>query len=782
MHKYRRILVTLISSISLALPQSQYPKFEFRGAWIATVANLDWPSSPGLPIETQQSQLINLLDKCAAAGINAVIFQIRPECDALYHSSIEPWSYWLTGQQGKAPAPFYDPLQFAINEAHKRGMELHAWFNPYRAVKTVGAYSIAASHVSVRHPEWIITRQSLKILNPGLQEVRDYVLSVIRDVLERYAIDAIHFDDYFYPYEGITTEDAATFAADPRGFTNVADWRRDNVNLFVAQVRALIQEINPRVKFGISPFGIWKSGVPEGIVGMSAYSAIYCDALAWLKAGTIDYLAPQCYWKIGGDQDYSKLVPWWAQQTSQAGRHLYVGQIFNSSYSSSELQNQVAINRATTGVQGNILFRAAFINSNTFGFADYLKNIFHKYKAIPPAMPWRDEVPPNSPRNFAYRKLADALAGLSWDYPDLASDGDSAKFFVLYRFRDQYSPDDLSNPANIVSIIYGNRFVPAVPDSQGPYYYVLTAMDAFSNESRQYAEVIVAPPVPPLVLYPQNNDSLIRDTLYCRWQPQSFDSEYELVHSTNELFSSNQTVTIGHIGDTTQLLTNLEGQKRYYWKIRAANAGSWSAFSEVYLFTTAFPVVPVLLSPIHASTNVSISPTLTWSAAQGARSYRLQVAKSLDFNPASIVLDNATIVDTFAIIGPLEYNRAYYWRLKAQNEFGASNWSTGLRFKTVPQSGMLEVAGLPNALALHANYPNPFNAYTTISFDLPTEQPVSLKIFDLQGALICDLIEGRLAAGRYKVWFDGSYLPSGFYFYQLKAGDFQQTRKMVLVK
>lgn len=773
----------LILSFLITLTFAELPKFEFRGAWIATVANLDWPSSPYLTVESQKAQLVNLLDKLQSAGINAVVFQVRPECDALYNSSIEPWSYWLTGQQGRAPSPFYDPLAFAIEETHKRGMELHAWFNPYRAVKTVGAYPVASNHVSVVHPDWIITKGSLKILNPGLPDVREYVISVIRDVVERYAIDGVHFDDYFYPYEGMSNEDSATFANYSRGFTNIEDWRRDNVNLFVAQVYQMIQQVNPRVKFGISPFGIWKSGVPDGITGMSAYSAIYCDALAWLQAGTVDYLAPQCYWKIGGGQDYSKLVPWWAQQTSQANRHLYVGQIFNSNYSNTELQNQVAINRATDGVQGNILFRATHISNNTFSFADYLRNVFHKYPAITPAMSWRDSVPPKPPRDLAYQKIAPATAGLSWYYPETAADGDSAKCFVLYRFHDDnISLSDLANPANIQAIVYSNQFVPAVPDSQGPYYYVLTALDYFSNESQNYAAIAVAPPEPPAPEFPENYAQNVRDTVYLRWRPRSLDSEYELIYSSDSLLSSGKTVVASHLTDTVQMITGLKGQQTYYWKVKAFNAGGNSNYSDLFQFTTAFPTVPALLFPAHATTGVSIMPVLTWQAVPTAQYYHLQVAKSLDFNAASIILDNAAIGDTAISIGPLEYNRAYFWRVEAINDYGASGWSSSFRFKTIPAEGIVEVTGMPDQHALRANYPNPFNAWTTIEFDLPQAERALLKVYDLNGSLVRILVDDFLSCGTYKVLFDAVNLPSGFYFYQLQVGRYEQTRKMVLIK
>ncbi|HEX9972655.1 MAG TPA: family 10 glycosylhydrolase, partial [bacterium] len=274
------------------------------------MVNLDWPSSPSLNPDRQRSELVSTLDQLRAVGINAIFFQVRPECDAFYQSTYEPWSYFLTGKQGKAPSPFYDPLEFAISEAHKRGMELHAWFNPYRAIREIGSFQIDSTHVTVRHPDWAIQIGNFKFLNPGLPMVREHVTAVIIDVARRYDIDGIHFDDYFYPYppNNITNEDDQTFANYSRGFTGRGDWRRDNVNLFIEMVYDTIQAIKPYVKFGVSPFGIWKNGVPSGITGLDAYSAIYADAVTWFNKQIVDYVAPQLYWAFGGGQDYGKLL------------------------------------------------------------------------------------------------------------------------------------------------------------------------------------------------------------------------------------------------------------------------------------------------------------------------------------------------------------------------------------------------------------------------------------------------------------------------------------------
>ena len=361
---------------SLLDAQSTPPKREFRAAWIATVINLDWPSRPGLPADEQQRELVTLLDDLYAAGINAVVFQIRAESDAFYDSPYEPWSCWLTGMQGLPPSPYYDPLSFAVEEAHKRGMELHAWFNPYRVIRP-SPYSRAATHVSNTHPEWLLSFSDITILDPGIPAARQHVTNVVMDIVTRYDFDGIHADDYFYPYppNTISTQDDASYLAyNPTGMSR-GDWRRNNVNLLLKAIYDSIQTVKPHVRFGMSPFGIWKNGVPSGITGLDAYGTIYCDAVAWLQGQYVDYLTPQLYWQIGGGQDYLKLMPWWASQVN--GRHLYPGhapyRINSSSWTANELPNQVRADRSyrAANVLGSVFFRARNgITDNLKGFAD----------------------------------------------------------------------------------------------------------------------------------------------------------------------------------------------------------------------------------------------------------------------------------------------------------------------------------------------------------------------------------------------------------------------------
>lgn len=466
------------------------PKREFRGVWLSSVFNIDFPSSATATPEAQRADFIRILDLHRQMGVNAVFVQIRPAADALYASTIEPWSQWLTGAQGRAPSPAWDPLTFMLEEAHKRGIEFHAWFNPFRSVVSSSS-SIAPNHISRTQPAWHLAYTSpYRLLNPGLPEVRAYILSVVMDVVKRYDIDGVHFDDYFYPYEGTTTQDAETFRQYSRGFGNVADWRRDNVNLFVQAVHDSIRVVKPFVKFGISPFGIWRSGTPSGTSGLDAYSVVYCDALAWLGARSVDYIIPQLYWKFGGGQDYAKLMPWWNAQARQAARHLYTGlgayRLTDAAWTAEDITRQVDFNRQQAG-DGAVFFSSNSLTRDLQGVRAALLGEAFRTQALPPTMPWKDSIPPNAPTNLRVR-AADAgrVRTISWDAPSRARDGDTASYYVLYRFTDS-AQINLNDPRAIIAITRDRVWNDIATSLSTPIpasaQYAVTALDRLHNES-----------------------------------------------------------------------------------------------------------------------------------------------------------------------------------------------------------------------------------------------------------------------------------------------------------
>ena len=309
------------------------PRREFRGLWVATVKNIDWPSKKGLSTRQQQEEWVNLMNQAAALHLNAIIFQVRPCCDSFYESGIEPWSEYLSGKAGRAPVPFYDPLAFAITEAHRRGLELHAWFNPYRVcLSNPGPRALPP--VCLRHPELVRSYGQALWLDPGEEGTRQYSSNVVLDVVRRYDIDGVHFDDYFYPYPEKNEQNRETdFPDNPPweryqrrgGKLSRADWRRQNVDEFVRSIYQAIKKEKPWVKFGVSPFGIWRPANPPSISGFDAYNELFADSRKWLAEGWVDYLAPQLYWPIDQKaQSFPVLLRWWAEQNTRH-RNLFPG-------------------------------------------------------------------------------------------------------------------------------------------------------------------------------------------------------------------------------------------------------------------------------------------------------------------------------------------------------------------------------------------------------------------------------------------------------------------------
>ena len=390
--------------------QPPAPAREFRGAWVASVSNIDWPSKPGLSTAAQKAELLALLDRAAQLRLNAIILQIRPACDALYASPFEPWSEYLTGQMGRAPEPFYDPLAFAVTQAHQRGLELHAWFNPYRARHSTGKSAASANHISRTRPDLVRTYGKQLWLDPGEKAVQEHSLKVILDVVKRYAIDGVHLDDYFYPYK---EKDAAgkvmDFPDEPGwqryhgsgGKLNREDWRRENVNQFIQRLNQEIHAARPWLKFGVSPFGIWRPGHPESIKGLDAYEELYADSRQWLANGWVDYLAPQLYWPIESKaQSFPVLLNWWSGQNAKQ-RHLWPGiatSNIGEKYRAEEIAAEIRRTRQQTGATGNIHWSMKPLLQNREGIGDRLRQDLYDQPVLVPASPWLESKAPGKPK------------------------------------------------------------------------------------------------------------------------------------------------------------------------------------------------------------------------------------------------------------------------------------------------------------------------------------------------------------------------------------------------
>jgi uncharacterized lipoprotein YddW (UPF0748 family) len=377
---------------------------EFRGAWLATVANIDWPSRPGLPSLQQQSELRALFDTARDLGLNAIVFQVRPAADALYASSLEPWSEYLTGAMGRPPTPFYDPLEFAVAEAHARGLQLHAWFNPYRVRHATAEGEAAANHASRAMPEAVRTYGKYLWFDPGEPAAVERTLAVMLDVVRRYDVDGVHIDDYFYPYpikdaEGRRVEfpdDASYARAVAAGETlGRDDWRRQNVDRFVERMYRSVKEAKPRVLVGISPFGIWRPGHPEGVQGFDQHAELYADARRWLREGWVDYFSPQLYWKIDSPgQSFPRLLAWWDEQNVRGRRvwpGLYTSQVGNrelNDWPAEEIVRQIGVVRGRPGDVGHIHFSLKALHQNYGGIADALRDgPYARRAALPAAAP-----------------------------------------------------------------------------------------------------------------------------------------------------------------------------------------------------------------------------------------------------------------------------------------------------------------------------------------------------------------------------------------------------------
>jgi uncharacterized lipoprotein YddW (UPF0748 family) len=411
---------------------------EFRGAWVATVANIDWPSRTGLPVEQQKRELLAILDRAAELRLNAVVFQVRPAGDALYASPLEPWSEYLTGTMGRAPEPMYDPLAFAIEEAHRRGLELHAWFNPYRAGHPTARSAVAADHISRRRPDLVRRYGRYLWMDPGEPDVQDWTVQVVLDVVRRYDVDGVHLDDYFYPYrerdaggrEIPFPDDRSWAAYRATGGTLLRDdWRRDNVDRLIERLHREIRREKPWVRFGVSPFGIWRPGHPAQIRGFDPYAQIYADSRSWLVNGWLDYFAPQLYWPAAQrEQSYPVLLEWWVSQNTH-GRHIWPGN-FSSRviengprrWDAAEIVEQVRLTRAQQGSSGNIHFSMKSLMPGRGDLGQHLAAEAYSGPALVPASSWLSYAPPPRPAarvradgaDAARIELAPVEGGAAW--------------------------------------------------------------------------------------------------------------------------------------------------------------------------------------------------------------------------------------------------------------------------------------------------------------------------------------------------------------------------------
>ena len=484
----RKLLLLLLAVFSLTA--SAQMKREMRGAWIQCVNG----QFQGLGTQKMQQTLSYQLDELQKDGVNVIIFQVRPECDALYESSLEPWSRFLTGQQGKAPNPYWDPLQWMIEQCHARGMELHAWINPYRA-RTKTTTALAPNHIKMRKPQNCFEYDGLTILNPGIPENRDYICEVARDIVSRYDVDGIHMDDYFYPYPaaGQTIPDDAQYRQYSNGIKDRGDWRRYNVDLFIEQFYQTIHETKPWVKVGISPFGIYRnkknSAIGSNTNGLQNYDDLYADILLWVNNGWLDYCVPQVYWEIGNKAaDYDTLIRWWNQYASK--RPLIIGEDVERTVKFADPKNpashqqaaKMQLHQQLPGVKGSVLWYAKAAVDNVGNYGTMLRDYYWRYPALQPAMPFIDGKAPKKVKALKPVWTSDGYV-LFWTAPKGKGWKDEAVKYVVYRFggKDKVNTAD---PSKIVAITTQTFLKLPYDNGKAKYTYIVTALDRLQNESK----------------------------------------------------------------------------------------------------------------------------------------------------------------------------------------------------------------------------------------------------------------------------------------------------------
>ena len=486
----KKLLFLLFALLQIITLQAQ-PKREFRGAWIQCVNG----QFQGIGTQQMQQTLSYQLDELQKDGVNVIIFQVRAECDALYPSKIEPWSRFLTGKQGMAPSPYWDPLQWMIDQCHHRGMELHAWINPYRA-KTKVTNELAMNHIAIKEPERCFDYDGLKILNPGIPENRDYICRVVADIVSRYDIDGLHMDDYFYPYPtaGEVIPDNEQYQRYSNGIRDLGNWRRHNVNLFIKQLYQTVHQLKPWVKVGISPFGIYRNkknapNIGSNTNGLQNYDDLYADVLLWINNGWMDYCVPQLYWDIGNKAaDYETLIKWW--NLHAAARPLIIGEDVERTAKYADLknpnQNQQAakfrLHQQMKNVDGTVLWYAKAAVDNVGNYGTMLRRQYWRTPTLQPEMTFIDKKAPNKVRKLKPVWTEDGYI-LFWTAPKSKTWNTEAAKYVVYRFK-KGEKVNINDGSKIVAITTNTYYKLPYENGKTKYKYVVTALNRIQNESK----------------------------------------------------------------------------------------------------------------------------------------------------------------------------------------------------------------------------------------------------------------------------------------------------------
>ncbi|MGL4993084.1 MAG: family 10 glycosylhydrolase [Bacteroidales bacterium] len=736
----KKLFITLLVSISLLPSFAQMPKSEMRATWLATVYSLDWPntkiSNTGnlSDINSQKNSMIRILDSLERANVNTLCFQVRSRCDAMYKSSYEPWSSDLVSKRGLDPG--YDPLEFVIQESHKRGIQVHAWLNPYRFESSKDAWLGQAGDYRDTNPEWVMVYSDGKsILDPGQPGVLKLIKSIVGEIVNNYDVDGVIFDDYFYAYDGTPSslDQTTQNQYKPQGVT-LSDWRRDNVNRMVEAVYDTIQSTKPYVTFGVSPFGIWttdkavaeKEGItlPSGITGSNMYETIYCDPVAWLKDGTVDYISPQLYWETTSTgQDYDVLCPWWSDLANRFNRHFYsshsisdltatyqtdaieinthnsslqekinptalsnmersiIAQINSTSTKSSrfgpsEVLLQVDRNRASdkNGAPGSIFYSTRKFYLTT-GFINYMRRNVFTYPALRPSINWKKQQ-----ELGLVEELKEESSLLSWISPV-----DNVCFVVYAVPNYEYnSPKQFAVADYILRVTYDNQCQLPQGVSSSTHKLAVSILDRFGNE---YSPMILGESTSTVqttnLLYPTDGSEIVTQSIFS-WEMNSNAIGYYYELSLDKDFS--ELICSRFVEENAFNSANvsfLKENRTYYWRVRTRFANHVDLISDVRSFTTApFQIT----TPYDGENSISLMPTISWNSVSGVESYFVEVASSSQFESSRIVFSSNCVNSQIVIPEyTLTPNTVYYVRVSANKLDGNVVTTDRVSFTTLDQ-------------------------------------------------------------------------------------------------
>jgi uncharacterized lipoprotein YddW (UPF0748 family) len=798
------LILLLISTQSF----TQEPDRELRAVWLTSVYNIDWPHSTNVSPINQQNRLRDILNRLQETNINAVLFQVRPQADALYQSAYEPWSQWITGTRGQVPT--YDPLALVIEEAHKRGIEVHAWLNPYRFEINAGQYAGLPGDYSQTHPELIFTHNNRTYFDPGNPGTTQLIKKIIADMITNYNLDGVVFDDYFYPSGMTLSLDQQTY--DTWGTLEfVQQWypdltrgnfRRASVNNMIREVNDTIKAIDPHMVFGVSPAGIystqasaaanWGTTLPSGISGNDNYNVIFCDPLAWLHDGSVDYISPQLYWVIGGPQDFVTLTEWWGFQASRYDKHHYPslgsyrlysqkdmpfpdfdsypaflesiishfvkeGESDKFNWPVTEIENQIIANRNSPHnlAQGLIFYNTNTYINTTKDLAGYLANDLFSEKSIFPYLPW---LPPTQPGAPAIAEIgaigedSDALAMNIADSP--------AERFLLYGW-EQMPTKNNPDEADFMQVVFGKDFARFYPE-ENAYFSIAEFLPnrELGNISGTYSFEYLDP-----VVITSPDDETICDMFAFTWTQVPESTSYRVLIATKQ----NPSTVVFASPETTQNIFELPsgilaGQQNYVFRVKATSPEgvSWSAPEG---FFTGYPLSTILNAPANGAVNVNINTTMQWNTVPGVGFYHVQVATDPSFDEQFLVINQEPVNQNIYSITLEQPNTLHYARVRTADACGYSSWSQVNSFTTGQGTSVEDMR--PHVLRV---FPNPARDNCKVDYPVAVGER-TIQWFSTGGQLLGEEIRKDVTTSDS---FDLSHLPAGLYTVQIQTGNHEK--------